>query len=41
MISTPDLNCDLGEGEAPSRTAELMEWVDSVSIACGGHAGDV
>ncbi len=35
-----DLNCDLGEGETPTRTAALLSWVDSTSIACGGHAGD-
>ncbi len=35
-----DLNCDLGEGEAPERTAELLRCVTSANIACGGHAGD-
>lgn len=34
-----DLNCDLGEGESPERTAELMALLDSANIACGGHAG--
>lgn len=33
-----DLNCDLGEGIGPD--AELMPWVTSANIACGGHAGD-
>ena len=33
-----DLNCDLGEGAG--RDAELMPWVTTVNIACGGHAGD-
>lgn len=33
-----DLNCDLGEGVGPD--AELMPWVTSANIACGGHAGD-
>ncbi len=33
-----DLNCDMGEG-CPHDT-ELMEFVSSVSIACGNHAGD-
>jgi UPF0271 protein len=36
-----DLNCDLGEGEAPQRTRALMRAVTSVNVACGGHAGDV
>lgn len=35
-----DLNCDLGEGEAPARTRALMRWITSANIACGGHAGD-
>ena len=33
-----DLNCDVGEGAG--RDVELMEWITSASIACGGHAGD-
>lgn len=33
-----DLNCDLGEGVGPD--AELMPWLTSANIACGGHAGD-
>ena len=33
-----DLNCDLGEGAA--HDAELMPWITSANIACGGHAGD-
>jgi UPF0271 protein len=32
-----DLNCDMGEGSAHDR--ELIEWVTSVNIACGFHAG--
>jgi UPF0271 protein len=32
-----DLNCDMGEGCTHDR--ELMEWVTSVNIACGFHAG--
>ncbi len=36
-----DLNCDLGETEAPRVTAGLMRCVTSANIACGGHAGDV
>lgn len=35
-----DLNCDLGEGEAPARTRALLKAVTSANIACGGHAGD-
>lgn len=38
---TLDINCDLGEGEAPARTRALMRLVDSASVACGGHAGDL
>lgn len=38
---TLDINCDLGEGEAPSRTRALMRLIDSANIACGGHAGDL
>lgn len=34
------LNCDLGEGEPPERTAALFEFVDAANVACGGHAGD-
>jgi UPF0271 protein len=36
-----DLNCDLGEGEPPARTRELMRHITSANVACGGHAGDV
>lgn len=36
-----DLNCDLGEGEPPARTKQLMRLITSANIACGGHAGDV
>jgi len=35
-----DLNCDLGEGEAPARTRALLKLVTSANVACGGHAGD-
>lgn len=34
-----DLNCDMGEGCA--NDAALMDYVSSVNIACGFHAGDV
>jgi len=40
-MKIPDLNCDLGEHESPTTTAELMRWIDSANIACGGHAGDL
>jgi len=33
-----DLNCDLGEGGGED--AQLMPWITSANIACGGHAGD-
>lgn len=35
-----DLNCDLGEHEAPALTAALCALVSRVNVACGGHAGD-
>ena len=37
-----DLNCDMGEGETEASAAldrELMQFISSCSIACGGHAG--
>ena len=37
-----DLNCDIGEDETEASTAldrELMRFISSCSIACGGHAG--
>jgi UPF0271 protein len=40
LLPNVELNCDLGEREPPEQTATLMSLVDSVSIACGGHAGD-
>lgn len=39
-----DLNCDLGEFDAPADHAHdlaLLDIVTSANIACGGHAGDV
>lgn len=33
-----DLNADLGEGG--SEDENLLKWVSSANIACGGHAGD-
>jgi UPF0271 protein len=38
MRLTVDLNCDMGEGCA--NDAALMDYVSSVNIACGFHAGD-
>ncbi|MBK1855074.1 LamB/YcsF family protein [Verrucomicrobiaceae bacterium 5K15] len=35
------INCDLGEWESPSFTAELMPYLHLANIACGGHAGSV
>jgi UPF0271 protein len=38
-----DLNCDMGEFTAEARVAKdaaLMDFVSSVNIACGAHAGD-
>jgi UPF0271 protein len=37
-MATVDLNCDLGEG--CGHDAELMPFITSANIACGGHAGD-
>ncbi len=33
-----DINCDLGEGLA--NDAELMPYISSCNIACGGHTGN-
>lgn len=38
-----DLNCDLGEIDGfagESLDAQLMPYVSSINVACGGHAGD-
>jgi UPF0271 protein len=38
-----DLNADMGEGVEGlknGRDAELMRWISSANVACGGHAGD-
>ena len=38
-----DLNCDLGEAAGPGaieRDRRMMEYVTSVNVACGAHAGD-
>jgi len=37
MNTTIDINCDLGEGL--NNESELMPYISSCSIACGGHAG--
>ena len=39
MPLTIDFNCDLGEGGGAD--GDLMPWITSANIACGGHAGDV
>ena len=42
MLSV-DLNCDMGESFGAwqmGRDAELMDYVSSINIACGFHAGD-
>lgn len=43
-LPTIDLNCDLGQGwgvyKSPSDGYELLDYITSVNIACGGHAGD-
>jgi len=39
-----DLNCDLGEIEGLEGEAldqQMMQYVSSINVACGGHAGDV
>ena len=40
---TVDINCDMGESFGAwtiGRDAELMDYVSSVNVACGFHAGD-
>ena len=42
-LRTIDLNADLGESPgrlADGSDAELMHYITSASVACGGHAGD-
>ena len=34
-----DINCDLGEGLA--NDAQIMPYISSCNIACGGHAGNI
>ena len=38
MKTSIDINCDLGEGMGTD--AEIMPYISSCNIACGGHAGD-
>jgi len=38
MCKTIDINCDVGEGLG--NEIQLMPYISSCSIACGGHAGD-
>ncbi|MBO6606646.1 5-oxoprolinase subunit PxpA [Psychroserpens sp.] len=38
VVKRIDINCDLGEGIG--NEAELMPYLSSCNIACGGHAGD-
>ncbi len=38
MKFTIDINCDIGEGI--TNEIELLPYISSCSIACGGHAGD-
>jgi 5-oxoprolinase (ATP-hydrolysing) subunit A len=38
LMTRVDLNCDLGEGAGHG--AELMPFISSANVACGGHAGD-
>jgi 5-oxoprolinase (ATP-hydrolysing) subunit A len=43
MMLKVDLNCDMGESFGAwqmGRDAKLMDYVSSVNIACGFHAGD-
>lgn len=39
MMDTVILNVDLGEGESPAHSTELIKCIDAANIACGGHAG--
>src|SRR4051794_10082749 len=39
-----DLNCDMGESGFPSyeiqKDLELLDYISSINLACGSHAGD-
>ena len=39
MIQTIDINVDVGEGL--NNEDQLMPYISSCNIACGGHAGDI
>ena len=39
MLQTIDINVDVGEGV--NNEAQLMPYISSCNIACGGHAGDL
>jgi len=39
MFQTIDINVDVGEGL--DNEAQLMPFISSCNIACGGHAGDI
>lgn len=39
MLQTIDINVDVGEGV--NNEAELMSYISSCNIACGGHAGNL
>lgn len=34
-----DLNCDMGEGMGNEQA--IMPYISSISVACGGHTGDI
>ncbi|MFC5623913.1 LamB/YcsF family protein [Algoriphagus winogradskyi] len=38
MKKLPEINCDLGEG-IPNEE-QIFQYIDTASIACGGHFGD-
>jgi 5-oxoprolinase (ATP-hydrolysing) subunit A len=38
-MAVTDLNCDVGEGQATE--AQILPYITSASIACGGHYGNV
>ena len=37
MMNRIDINCDVGEGLG--NESEIMPFIQSCNIACGGHAG--
>ncbi|WP_296702688.1 LamB/YcsF family protein [Algoriphagus sp.] len=38
MKNLPEINCDLGEGILTE--SQIFPWIDTASVACGGHFGD-